>query len=56
MNTILTLCNQCAEIYRSSPGVRVKEIPNTTTAKKKCCEQCRRKGCLAQYLVQSGRK
>ena len=61
MNTILTLCYQCSETYSSetykaAPGVRVKEIPNTTTAKKKCFEQCRRKGCLAQYLVQSGRK
>lgn len=35
MNTILTLCNQCAEIYRSSPGVKITEAPLATTEKKK---------------------
>lgn len=56
MNTILTLCYQCAETYKAAPGMRVKEIPLTKTEKKKCCEQCRQKSGLSQYLVQSGRK
>ena len=56
MNTIMTLCYQSSETYKAAPGVRVKEIPNTTTEKKKCCEQCRQESGLSQYLVQSGRK
>ncbi len=57
MNTILTLCYQCAETYKATPGMRAKEIPHTTTEKKKCCENCRRKGGdLSQFYVQSGRK
>lgn len=54
--TILTLCYQCSETYKEAPGMRAKGILLTKTEKKKCCENCRRKGGLAQYLVQSGRK
>ena len=35
MNTILTLCYQCAEVYRTSPGVKITEAPLATTEKKK---------------------
>ncbi len=56
MSTILTLCYQCSETYKAAPGMRGKEIQHATTAKKKCCEQCRQKSGLSQYLVQSGRK
>lgn len=56
MNTILTLCEACAETYRSAPGVRIKKVVKATTEKKSYCEACRRKGrFFEQFHVQSGR-
>ena len=43
MNTILTLCANCAEIYRDAPGMRVKRVSTATTEKKKYCVQSGRK-------------
>lgn len=56
MNTILTLCNNCAEIYRSAPGVQIKEVTLTKTERKRFCEHCRRKGSFGQFYVRSGKR
>ena len=56
MNTILTLCANCAEIYRDAPGMRVKQVIAATTEKKKYCVHCRRRGSFSRDHVQSGRK
>lgn len=56
MNTILTLCPYCAEVYKAAPGMRIKPAPAATTEKKKYCEHCRKKGSFDRYHVQSGRK
>ena len=54
MATILTLCEQCREIY--ADGFRMKPITGrTTTEKQKKCEHCGRSFSspydLKQYLV-----
>lgn len=56
MNTILTLCYQCAEVYKAAPGMRIKPVLSATTEKKRYCEHCRKKGSFDRYHVQSGRK
>ena len=56
MNTILTLCEACAEVYRTAPGVRIKKVVKATTEKKPYCEACKRKSrYFDQYHVRSGR-
>ena len=56
MNAILTLCYQCAEVYRTSPGVKITETALATTEKKKYCEHCRKRGSFSRFYVRSGRK
>ena len=56
MNTILTLCHYCAEDFKAAPGMRIKPVSRATTEKKKCCEQCRRKGSFERYHVKSGKR
>lgn len=55
MNTILTLCEACAEDYRVG-GYRMKKLGKTTTKKAETCQQCGRKTVLDQYHVQKGKQ
>ena len=53
MNTVLTLCENCAALYGGS--YRTKKLAETTTELKKACERCKKKGnkyTLARYLIQ----
>lgn len=58
MNTILTLCESCAQTY--SESYRTKKLTEATTELKKNCECCNKrddKYTLARYLISGkGRK
>ena len=56
VNTILTLCEACADTYQTAPGIRIKKVVKATTEKQPYCEACKRKSrYFDQYHVQSGR-
>lgn len=58
MTKILTLCPGCAQLLET--GYRLSKVPTeTTTQKRKQCEQCRQKfpeDILSQYILTSRRK